>query len=94
MYGSKLEKFVLLWFKAQRTEHDVDSDIKTNLETTAAILNKHKEFITNAHKIVETQQEEIRKTLENFAAIATFLEKCGLYDSLGEEIASALSSTR
>ncbi|KAJ3655978.1 hypothetical protein Zmor_015085 [Zophobas morio] len=79
---------------APRTEHDVDSDIKTNLETTAAILKKHKEFITNAHKVVETQQEEIRKTLENFAAIATFLEKCGLYDNLGGEIASALSSTR
>ena len=52
MYGSKLEKFVLLWFKAPRTEHDVDSDIKTNLDTTAIILKKHKEFITNAHKVL------------------------------------------
>ncbi|XP_063922397.1 uncharacterized protein LOC135136867 isoform X2 [Zophobas morio] len=78
---------------APLTEHHVDSDIKTNLKKTAIILKKHKEFITDAHKVVDAQQEEIRKTLENFATIATFLEKCRLYDNLGEEIASALSST-
>ena len=44
--------------------------------------------------LVEAQEEEIHKTVENFAAIATFLEKCGLYDNLEREIASALSSTR
>ncbi|XP_063922398.1 uncharacterized protein LOC135136868 [Zophobas morio] len=79
---------------APLTEHDVDNDIKRNLEKTAIILKKYKKYITNAHKIVEKQQEEIRRTVENFAAIATFLEKCGLYDNLEREIASALSSTK